>query len=299
MQLSYNLVIIICLITLPSNFSGQNLHLRVRHSPKVNIQSLESTSVISGIKQTQEKSTDGILTTKFIVLWIFVLLISTALLFLILGYLNSASVVKECLLLYLSQDVLKLFLLLNWTLFAALIMWMVNGNGFKMDELMARVVTYFISCLVLHLLLALNAMNFLKLYTTKEVMLDPPMPWNNDDATIFKRIRCAFFIFVVSFVSTLYAIQEYPKIYYNFIGEDASLSKLKNGTLVFFGVLCTLVITHIITGIGIQLYKYKTKKFLPEAFPNKVRYLMLLIVLLFKLLIALGLYTKIFNDGKI
>ena len=296
---SYKVVIIICLITLPSNYLGQNLNLRVSQSPKVNIQSLETTSMIPRIEQTKEETTDEILTIKFIVLWIFILLISTALLCLILGYLNNASVVKECLLLYLSQDVLKLLLLLNWTQFAALILCLANGNGVKMDELMAKVITYFISCLVLHLLLVLNALNFLKLYMTKEVMLDPPMPWNNDDVTIFKRIRYASFIFVVSFVSTLYAIQEYPKIYYNLISEDASLSKLKNGTMVYFGTLCTLVITHVISSIGIQVYKCKIKNLLPEAFPNKVRYLMLAIALLFKLLILLGFYTNIFNDGKI
>ena len=297
--LSYKLVIIICLLTLPSNYLGQNLTLRVRRSPKVNLQSLETTHMIPRVEQTKQETTDEILTIKFIVLWIFILLISTVLLCLILGYLNSASVVKECLLLYFSQDVLKLFLLLNWTQFAALILCLANGTGVKMDELMAKVITYVISCLVLHLLLALNTLNFLKLYMTKEKMLDPPMPWNIDDVTIFKRIRCTSFIFVVCFVSTLYAIQEYPKIYYNFITEDASLSKLKNGAMVYFGVLCTLVITHVISSIGIQVYKCKTKNILPEAFPNKVRYLMLAIVLLFKLLIVLGLHTNIFNDGKI
>ena len=298
-RLSYNLVIIMCLITLPSNYLGQNINLKVGYPTNFNTQSFETTTVLHRIEPTNTTTTERVLTSKFILLWIFVLLISTALLCLILGYLNSASVVKECLLLYLSQDVLKLFLLLNWAQFAALVMCLVNGNGVKMDELLAKVITYFISCLVLHLLLALNAMNFLKLYMTKEVMLDPPMPWNNDDAKIFKRMRYAFFIFVVSFVSTLYATQEYPKLYYNFITEDASLSKLKNGALIYFGFVCTLVITHVITSIGIQVYKWKTKTIIPEAFPNKVRYLMLTIVLLFKILIVIGLYTDIFNDGKI
>ena len=138
--IKYFSVIFLCAIIFPSNYSGNRINLKnsspipsptisnvlEKHDPK-------PTSFVKHASATDEDANNGWVTGKFVLFSILSLLISTIVLALIVGYLNSVSIVKSCILLYLYKDVVTILLLINWIWSAAVVTCYASGNGISID----------------------------------------------------------------------------------------------------------------------------------------------------------------------
>ena len=68
--------------------------------------------------------------------------------------------------------------------------------------------------LVLHTLLASSAQGFPYLYSMKEIVFDPSLPWVKDDRFATKMMRLINLVFVTSVTSVVFAYEVHPKVYY-------------------------------------------------------------------------------------
>ena len=188
----------------------------------------------------------GIITTQFSVGWTVMTVFSTVMVSFILEYLNNTSPVKECILLYLCKDVCKIFLLFVWILNFAVLDCLIVGNGTYLDIVSAKIFTFTWIFLSLHLLLILNIIGAIKFYSMKELKLDPPMPWNQDEYVVSKKVRLTSMLLSVLFVATLFTTGGYPKIYFNLIGDKRPFSQLPMLTSINSGMITILLITYMI-----------------------------------------------------
>ena len=176
--------------------------------------------------------------------WISVILVlSSFLLLLILRYLSSLPLNKECLLLYLYRDVLRLIFLKTWSEVGLAVLYKANGN--IINEANAKFTSYLPFALSLGLLLMLNACSFLKLWMAKSRVLDPlVVHYEYDDETAIKIIRCLISFLVIAFVGMLYFNEIYHPLYYYLHALQNSPIDLPTGALV-------LRLVHILSLIHI------------------------------------------------
>ena len=175
-------VVFLYLFAFPCNYSGHRLGLRNRsfqvstkETPhKVPASLAYEVHVSSGEEGKEMRNI--LVNGNFVVIALLVLIMTTIFLSLILGYLGSVSTVKHCLMLYLYREVVQTFLIMNWIWAIAVVICKVNGNGRTLDTSSAKVIAYIWDGVSLHLLMTFNLMAFLKLYMTKENVLDPSMP---------------------------------------------------------------------------------------------------------------------------
>jgi hypothetical protein len=73
-----------------------------------------------------------------------------------------------------------------------------SGNGLIIPQTPAKVVAYCTVNLFVHLQLASNAQGFIHLYSMKEMVLDPPLPWVEDDRFAIKMMQLISLVFVTS-----------------------------------------------------------------------------------------------------
>ena len=92
----------------------------------------------------------------FVLFSVLILLISTILLTLIWKYLNSASITKQGVLLYLYEDAVGIVLIADWVWFAVVVSCSVSTTGSCLSELPATVMSFCICAIELQLLLTLN-----------------------------------------------------------------------------------------------------------------------------------------------
>ena len=228
------------------------------HQEELEMQRLESQySVEHSTAKEIENTQNGIITPRFFVGWTVMTVFSTVMVSLILEYLNNTSPVKECILLYLCKDVCKIFLLFVWILYFAVLDCLIVGNGTYLGIVSAKLFTFTWIFLSLYLLLILNIIGAIKLYVMKELKLDPPMPWNQDEYVVSKKIRLTCMLLSFLFVTTLFTAAGYPKIYFNLIGDKRPFSQLPILTSINSGIITTLLISYMIMLIGVKVYQTK------------------------------------------
>ena len=197
----------------------------------------------------EEEITYPLVTGPYTIFSNFSLILSNVLLYLILTYLNNVSLAKECVLLHLYKDVVTTWGLMNciWEIRVILCYW--SGDGLGVGVIEARILSFLLYCLTLYCFTLINIISVLKLYMTKSLMLDPPMPWGEDERSAMKLIRTVSFILTIGFTSTMYALGLYPKLYFHFVqnAPKISLQELEVTTafpwvLIFLAITCTITI---------------------------------------------------------
>ena len=191
----------------------------------------------------------------FVIFSILSLLASTILLTFIWKYLKSASITKECILLYLYEDSVGIVLVAGWVWFAIVISFYTTTTGAALEVYQVSVLSFCIITIELQLLLILNVVSIIKLYMKKEMVLDPPIPWSDDDHDGIKKLRMVSWIVIFLFVLGMYAGSFYPKAYYYLIGDNRSLLDLPNGPVIFDGILGTLFVIPTISIILSSFYR--------------------------------------------
>ena len=121
----------------------------------------------------------------------------------------------------------------------------------------------------------LNIIGAIRLYMTKTMLLDPPLPWGNDDKFGVKMIRLIVGGISVGYPLILFPFEIYPKVYYDFVNQ----SHPKSASL--FSVPCILQVVVFLTTL--LVYKYYQKKEVQQTssnIPHQVNYFVLVNALL-------------------
>ena len=170
---------------------------------------------ISGINDIQvDYPVDGF----NIVISVSLTLVFNTLLCLIFAYLHSVTLAKECLLLCLYKEFVIVLVLCSC---------LVNGlsigiytYGYPMNWILATIITGSLRIGMIILLLIANVVHLIKYRMNKEKMLDPPMPWGNDEQKGLMWIRVFCWGFSIGFVVTTYVFGMQPVYYHLLIGQD-------------------------------------------------------------------------------
>ena len=211
------------------------------------------------------------------------IVMATFFLMLILGYLNNVPIAKQCFLLYLYKDVVRLTLMYQWNLFLYLLVCFLTGNEMIIKPIHAKVSVYFGLMVAYQLLVTLNVISIIKFLMKKDILLDPSMPWDseaNHENNYLRIVRFAVFPFLI-WLLVMLLLDMHPKIYYVAIGDYRAASELPIsitvmkviwGILLFALLLTSLANAYhcdVNESIGIRNY---TRKFpnLSLAFGLKV-----------------------------
>ena len=211
---------------------------------------------------------------------------------LILGYLNAQPIVKQSLLLYLNKDFICI-LTTNYCAWVLVrVLHLLSGNGNEMNETQAKVMSFLIYFMRLQAAIFLNLIAILNLYIMKKAIINPPMPWGDDEDLGIKIIRLSTFVPTFFFMTTMYMFGMYPTLYYSLInGYTLSLTDLPIGAAIFITPLLFLVITLLITHLVAIHYKSKSQQNLDTGLPQMYYYLIVIItvlILIFVIFLAFG-----------
>ena len=236
-----------------------------------------------------------LITGPYVLFAILTFIISSTLLILIFAYLNNVALVKECVLWYLYKDVVIIVILINcMRLIIVIVCYSING-GLGIGVTLAKVMTFAQGCLAILLHLLINILNAVKCYMSMSKLIDPPMPWGDDDLLGIRMIRFLCSVFTTGLFGVMYALGMYPKVYYILVEQNAAATDLPENSYTFFGVVLFLVITESITGIVAENGK------LPEKIiPRQMNYFLWTIPTIAIVLITLFiLFEEVFYVFKL
>ena len=149
-------------------------------------------------------------------------LVLNTLLCLIFAYLHSVTLTKECMLLRLYKE---------FIIVLVLCLCLANGlsigiytYGCPMNWIPATIITVCLRIGTIILFLLANIVQLLKYRMSKEKMLDPPMPWGDDEKKGMIWIRLFCWGLSIGFVITMYMFGKHTALYHLSIGQDFDLS---------------------------------------------------------------------------
>ena len=198
--------------------------------------------------------------------------ISNILLLLIFSFLNNVSLAKECVLLHLYKDLLINWVLINCIWIIKVILYYNTGNGIGLEETSAKVVAFVCLSLTMISLLQVNFACAIKLYITKTMLLDPPIPWGYDEKSAILGIRIVFIGLALGLTSTMYGHGVYPGLYYVFLGQDVSLLTLPKATLIYPTVIVSLLTNCTILCIAAKCYRTNNVQPIDAIIPKQITY---------------------------
>ena len=310
MRFKHVIIILLCGILLPSNYSGKSVYPKnVTHFVSVeNEQSLQNhISDEITVPNTNDPKEDAIqqnvtkITVYFVLFAVSALMLSTVLLTLMLRYFKNIGIVKRNLLICLYEDTLKIFLCIEWCTFATILSCYLNGDGKLKNKSMAKVFCYSFTFLSILLLLVINCMSALKLYILKKNVIDPPMPWNENncinDKTISKfRFRSILFASIT--ICIMYLTKTYPSLYYFAIGDEESAKDLPAASKLNEVFHLILVLSYITITFVYQICEARKNRIMsrvPHRFQNLPRAFLIIMAFIF----FLAVYTKYFRTGRV
>ena len=202
-------------------------------------------------------------------------ILSVTILSVILAYLNNVSIAKECILLYLYKDVVKIWIVINclWEIRAIFCYPIEERVGIEGFEFSQKVIIFCIYSLTLTVVLLKNMICGLNIYIKKEAILDPPMPWGDNEnlAVIIIRSICCASAF--GFTSTMFALERYPKLYFLSIkyGTDIQLER-PFASSIYAVVLMFFISTLIIIFFVEKWYRSTNKGLIDDIIPRQMNY---------------------------
>ena len=190
---------------------------------------------------------------------------------LVLVYLYNVSLAKEGLLLYLYRDFVIILISLRalWS-----VKWVLNHlDKSTVNNFPIKLLAFCLYGGVLSLALVMNIISSLKLFIAKKMMLDPPIPGiaDNESSGIWK-IRLGCFALVVSFLSAMFSLGVYPKIYYGLVGQEVFDGQHLVSDILYKGILGVLMLTCLATWIATVYHERVSKQKLETMIPQTVNY---------------------------
>ena len=129
----------------------------------------------------------------------------------IFAYLSNVSLAKQCLLLYLYKDFVLVFIAYSCWLELSFLYVYTYGDV-QIDWIPAAIITFGVRCGVSVLLSLAAVISFIKYRMKKETILDPTMPWGEDDEKGMKWIRIFCCGPSIGGLSTMYACNIYSTV---------------------------------------------------------------------------------------
>ena len=169
-------------------------------------------------------------------------LVSNTLLCLIFAYLHSVTLAKECLLLRLYKEFVIVLVLCSCL--GNCLSIGIYTYGYPMNWIPATIITGCLRIGTIILLLLANVVHLLKYRMNKEKMLDPPMPWGDDEQRGMIWIRVFCWGLSAGFVITMYVCGIHTALYHSSIGDDfdRSIPIIHSGFNIFLVATCTIFI---------------------------------------------------------
>ena len=168
---------------------------------------------------------------------------------LIFTYLHNLTLAKQCVLVALYKE---------FIIVAILTLSMANGisigiytHGYPMNLIPATIITICTRIGFIILMFLANIIQLLKYRMNKEKMLDPSMPWGDDEQRGMIWIRVSCWGFSIVFSITMYACGIHTPFYYLSIGKtiDPSVAIIRSSIDIFLLTTCAFFI------VGEKYYK--------------------------------------------
>ena len=224
--------------------------------------------------------------------------ISNVFSFVILNYLRNLGLAKDCLLLYLYKDLMKLAILMNCLSEISVALAYTLGGVEGASGTVIKIFSFMGCHILLLMLLLMNISCALKLYQRKTKILDPPMPWGDDDDRGIRWIRLIASLISLLLTSTMFGLGIYPTSYYWFSRQEIpSLSKESMSFYVFPMTLIVLIFTSIIIALTGKFYKRRIPHPADSNIPHQIDYFHMTFCFLLFLMVLLG-ESQIFSSNN-
>ena len=214
------------------------------------------------------------------IIFIIACAISVVFLVMIYSYLHNMNSVKECILVHLYKDFVTIMIISRiWLVMKGIVaIFTISELQHQaiMSQLTAKILSFSFIALANFTLMILNIIGALRLYMTKTMVLDPPMPWGIDDEFGIKIIRLIAGGISIGYPLMLFPFEIYPKVYYDFLNQTHPR------TSSCYVIPCIVQLLVFLTSMLVE--KFHQKKGLQEISPNipkQVNYFVLVIILMY------------------
>ena len=207
----------------------------------------------------------------------------------ILSYFGNLALSKDCLLLYLYKDLMTLVICLNCLAETSLVLAYTFGDGMGISVTGAKCLSFVACNILLLLLLFMNIISALKFYQKKANVLDPSMPWGDDDKKGIKWIRVVAATITLVLTSTMFGLGLYPTTYYWFSGQDIpSFTKESTTFIIYPLMLIFLISTSIIIALATKFYKLPIPHTTDSGIPHQIDYFHITFCIMLFIIVILG-----------
>ena len=207
----------------------------------------------------------------------------------ILSYFGNLALSKDCLLLYLYKDLMILAIWLNCLAEISLVLAYTFGGMMGISITGAKCLSFMACNILLLLLLFMNIISALKFYQKKANILDPSMPWGDDDKKGIKWIRVVATTITLVLTSTMFGLGLYPKTYYWFSGQEILSFHKESPTFIVYPImLIFLISTSIIIALATKFYKLPTPHATDSVIPHQIDYFHMSFCFMLLLIVILG-----------
>ena len=220
------------------------------------------------------------------------MIISNLLLYVIISFLKSISLVKQCLMICVYEDLAMTMICLNSVWEIRLLLSYSIGDGLGITQTISLILSFCAFCLIGLLLLLMNFVSALKLYMNKTNLLDPPMPWGDDEKLGIITIRIICAILIIGVTATLYGLSIYPKLYYLFAGLDSNdFFKQPKVSIIYPFILLFLISTSLFTFLGAKFYKFRSLQLNEVPVPRQINYFLWMNMIF----VSLSIFSSMFD----
>ena len=207
----------------------------------------------------------------------------------ILSYFGNLALSKDCLLLYLYKDLMTLVICLNCMAEISLVLAYTFGGWMGISATAAKCLSFMACNILLLLLLFMNIISAIKFYQKKANILDPTMPWGDDDKMGIKWIRVIAATITLVLTFTMFGLGLYPKTYYWFSGQEIpSFPKESTAFIIYPIMFIFLISTSIIIALATKFYKLPTPHTTDSVIPHQIDYFHMSFCFMLFLTVVLG-----------
>ena len=242
-------------------------------------------------------------TSHFVTFSLLSMFMASIFLSFILGYLNSIEPVRRGILLYIYKDVITIFLFIQWTWCAIVFICFITGNGVVVNTTMAKIMSYAFTFFLLQFLFFLNILSIFKLYMTKEMILDPPLPWEdeeNRDPKAVAKIRVTCVSLGLLIILIMVASEGYPKFYYSMIGDYERMKGWPIGSTILLVLYVILTSTYAIITVVTEVYQTRNVGFTTEpTFLQQFQIIPRMFLIVVSMVLYCYLYYNMFRNGQL
>ena len=149
-----------------------------------------------------------------------------------------------------------------------------DGNIEGLSTSLALVISFILLSGTWYMALMLISISIYKLYMAKTKAIDPKIPFLDDDEdAAIRKIRIALFLIVLVFLSTTFALGEYPSSFYDLKPDDMKKGNLLISNIIYRGTLLFLLLVSGIITMALKCHEATTELQMDQVIPKAIKYL--------------------------